>query len=64
MFFEDYNKMKILLYTDYGHTKANVAHLQIPIPNNGGIMENMNKVPKWVLIIWPRIPQIPQNLST
>jgi hypothetical protein len=30
------------------------------------MMENMNKeltVPKWVLIVWPKIPQIPQNLS-
>ena len=30
-------------------------------------MENMDKgltVPKWVLINWPKIPQMPQNLST
>ena len=30
-------------------------------------MENMDKgqtVPKWVLIVWPEIPQMPQNLST
>jgi hypothetical protein len=29
-------------------------------------MENMDKaltVPKWVLIVWPIIPQMPQNLS-
>jgi hypothetical protein len=29
-------------------------------------MENMDKgvtVPKWVLIVWPKIPQTPQNLS-
>ena len=29
-------------------------------------MENMDQgftVPKWVLIVWPIIPQIPQNLS-
>ena len=29
-------------------------------------MENMGKgltVPKWVLIVWPKIPQMPQNLS-
>ena len=29
-------------------------------------MENMDKeltVPKWVLISWPKIPQMPQNLS-
>ena len=29
-------------------------------------MENMVKgltVPKWVLIVWPKIPQMPQNLS-
>jgi hypothetical protein len=28
-------------------------------------MENMDKgptVPKWVLIVWPKIPLIPQNL--
>ena len=34
--------------------------------NNGWIMENMDKgltVPKWVLIIRPKIPQMPQNLS-
>ena len=29
-------------------------------------MENMDKgitVPKWVLIVWPIIPQMPQNLG-
>ena len=29
-------------------------------------MENMDKgltVPKWVLIVLPKVPQIPQNLS-
>ena len=29
-------------------------------------MENMGKgltVPTWVLIVWPKIPQMPQNLS-
>ena len=29
-------------------------------------MENMDKgliAPKWVLIVWPKIPQMPQNLS-
>ena len=29
-------------------------------------MENMDKglaVPKWVLIVWLKIPQMPQNLS-
>ena len=29
-------------------------------------MENMEEglsVPKWVLIVWPKIPQMPQNLS-
>ena len=29
-------------------------------------MKNMDKgltVPKWVLINWPKIPQMPQNLS-
>jgi hypothetical protein len=34
--------------------------------NNGCEMENMDKgltVPKWVLIVWPKIPQMPQNLS-
>ena len=34
--------------------------------NNGRILENMDKgltVPKWVLIVWPKIPPIPQNLS-
>ena len=28
-------------------------------------MENMDKgltLPKWVLIVWPKIPQMPQNL--
>ena len=32
--------------------------------NNGWIMENMDKwliVPKWVLVFWPKIPQLPQN---
>ena len=30
------------------------------------IMENMNNgltVPKWVLIVWPKLPQMPHNLS-
>jgi hypothetical protein len=34
--------------------------------NNGSIIENMDKgltVPKWVLIVQPKIPQMPQNLS-
>ena len=29
-------------------------------------METMDKgltVPKWVLVVWPKIPQMPQNLS-
>ena len=29
-------------------------------------MDNMDKgitVPKWVLIVWPKIPQMPKNLS-
>ena len=29
-------------------------------------MENMDKgltAPKWVLIVWPKIPQMPKNLS-
>ena len=29
-------------------------------------MENMDKgltAPEWVLIVWPKIPQMPQNLS-
>ena len=35
--------------------------------NNGWIMENMDKgltVPKWVLIVWPKIPQMPQWLAS
>ena len=34
--------------------------------NNGWIMENMDKeltVPKWVLIVWRKIPKMPQNFS-
>ena len=32
--------------------------------NNGWIMQNMDKgLTKWMLIIWPKIPQMPQNLS-
>ena len=34
--------------------------------NNGWKMENMDTgitVPKWMLIVWPKILQIPQNLS-
>ena len=30
------------------------------------MVETMDKgltVPKWVLIVWPKIPQMPQNLS-
>ena len=30
-------------------------------------MKNMDKgltKPKWVLIVWPKIPQMPQNLSS
>ena len=33
--------------------------------NNAWLMENMDKgltIPKWVLINWPKIPQMPQNL--
>ena len=29
-------------------------------------MENMNKgltVPKWVVVVWPKIPQMPQTFS-
>ena len=26
-------------------------------------MDNGLTVPKWVLIVWPKIPQMPQNLS-
>ena len=64
------------LITDYGHMKAKSL---IPnkylgcgykglvfCRNNGWIMENMDKgltVPKWVLIVWLKIPQMPQNLS-
>ena len=32
--------------------------------NNGWLMKNMDKgltVPKWVLINWPKIPQMPQT---
>ena len=35
--------------------------------NNGWIMENMVKestTPKWVLIVWPKLPLTPQNLSS
>ena len=41
-------------YTDLGFCR-----------NNGWIMENMDKgltVPKWGLIVWPKIPQTPQIL--
>ena len=34
--------------------------------NNGRIMENMDKeltAPKWVLIVRPKIPQIPQKTN-
>jgi hypothetical protein len=53
--------------------------IQIPIPNkylgcgykdlvfcrnNDGIIENMDKgLNKWVLIVWPEMSQMPQNLS-
>ena len=52
--------------------------IQIPIPNKylgfinkglvfckniGLIKENMD-MPKWVLIVWPEITQMPQSLST
>ena len=54
----------IYYITDYGHTKAKSL---ICGPNsNLNIMENMDKgftVPKWVLIVRPKIPQMPQNLS-
>ena len=35
--------------------------------NNGWMMKNMDKgltFPKWMLIIWHKIPQMPQTLST
>jgi hypothetical protein len=34
--------------------------------NNGRMMETLDKgltLPKWVLIIWPKISQMPQSLS-
>ena len=34
--------------------------------NNGWIMENMDKelrIPKWVLIVWPKISRLPQKIS-
>jgi hypothetical protein len=31
--------------------------------NNGWIMEKMDNGPKWVLTVWPKISQMPQNLS-
>ena len=34
--------------------------------NNGRIMENLDNgltVPKWVMIIWPKMPKMPQNLA-
>ena len=54
--------------------KSIQIELQIPIPNKGIvfcinnslIMENMDNgflVPKWVLIVQPKIPQMTQNLS-
>ena len=48
------------------------AQIQITLPNKylgvgyKSLMENMDKeltVPKWVLIVWPKIPQMPQKLS-
>jgi hypothetical protein len=39
---------------------------QVFCRNNVGIMENINKgltLPKWVLIVWLKIPQMLQNLS-
>ena len=34
--------------------------------NNSWIMENMDTedtIPKWVLIVWPKLTQMPQNIS-
>ena len=42
------------------------AYLNTYYANDGWIIENMNKelpVPKWVLIVRLKIPQMPQNLS-
>ena len=39
---------------------------QVFFRNNGQIMENMDKgltVPKWVLIVWQKILQMPHNFS-
>ena len=65
----------IILDTDYGHTKSKSLILcsqnSNPNPkyflckNIGSIMKNTDNgltIPKWVLIIWPKIPQMPQNL--
>ena len=55
--------------TDYGHTKAKsliLCGLRFFCKNNGWRMVNIDKgltVPKWVLIVRPKIPQMPQNLS-
>ena len=57
--------------------KLFVAQIQILLPNvnicvldilanNGWIMENIDKeltVPKWVLVVQPKIPQMPQKIS-
>ena len=55
--------------TDYGFSKAKSQILGykglVFCRNNGWIIDKMDKgltVPKWVLIVWPKIPQIPQNL--
>ena len=55
--------------TDYGHMKAKFLIRYKGLffcRNNCWIMEKMNEgltVPKWVLIVWPKIPQMPQKFS-
>jgi hypothetical protein len=69
----------IVICTDYGHTMAKSLVLCSPpkylgcgykaivfCRNNDWLTENWDKgltVPKWMPINWPKIPQMPQNLS-
>ena len=68
----------ILQKNVFQQNSSNVAaNIQIPIPNKylgcgyklKGLVFCRNNgkygftVPKWVLIVWPKIPQMPQNIS-
>ena len=63
--FTRYSKHILVVCTDYRHTMAKSLIICRPNsnPNPIYIFGIYCTVPKWVLIVWPKIFQMPQNLS-